>query len=79
MTELDKIIIFPARRLTSWEEYNFILIGLVDEILNIRGDIPGFKVTCLQLWISYMRATEAAFFSRESTLAPRLFAVYRQV
>lgn len=37
-----------ARRLTSWEEYNHILIGLVDEVLSIKA-IPGFKVTCLQV------------------------------
>jgi hypothetical protein len=66
-----------ARRLTSWEEYNLILIGLVDEILDIE-DIANFKKTVLQLWISYLRETEAAFFSKDSAIAPRLFVKHRQ-
>lgn len=66
-----------AQRLTSWEEYNYILIGLVDEILEIE-EIANFKKTCLQLWISYLRETEAAFFSKDSAVVPKLFLKYRQ-
>ena len=54
-----------------------MLIGLVDEILDIKP-IPGFKQTCLQLWISYLRVTEAAFFSKDEVAAPKLFAKYRK-
>lgn len=66
-----------ARRLTSWEEYNHILIGFVDEILSFKT-IPNFKVTCLQLWIAYLQATEAAFFEKDRIAQPKLFALYRQ-
>lgn len=66
-----------ARRLTSFEEYNHILIGLIDEILCIEL-VPNFKVTCLQLWISYLNRIEAAFFDKEKFSAPKLFATYRK-
>lgn len=74
---VKKQLIVSARRLTSFEEYNHILIGFIDEILNIDPNIPDFKVTCLQLWISYLRVSEAAFFDKEKTSAPKLFAYYR--
>lgn len=71
------LLLHAALRLTSFEEYNHILIGFVDEILNIEK-IPNFKATCLQLWVSFLRKSEAAFFDKERTSAPKLFAVYRR-
>lgn len=64
-------------RLTSFEEYNFILIGLIDEILCIEL-VPNFKLTCLQLWISYLNKIEAAFVNKKKVTAPKLFATYRK-
>lgn len=73
----NKFILIVARRLTSFEEYNYILKELVEEILKIET-IPNFKVTCLQLWISFLRKIEAAFFDKEQCVAPKLFALYRR-
>ena len=69
--------LLAALRLTSFEEYNHILKGFVDEILTIE-DIPNFKATCLQLWISYLQQSEAAFFDKEKMATPKLYAVYRK-
>lgn len=66
-----------AMRLTSFEEYNHILISFVDEILNIEK-IPDFKSTCLQLWISYLQESEAVFFDKEQASGPKFSAVYRR-
>lgn len=65
-----------GKKLTSWEEYNYILIGLVNEILEI-WKIPNFKKTVLQIWITYLQQTEAAFFSKKSFEGPKLLANYR--
>lgn len=72
------IFFFVARRITSWEEFNHILIGLVDEILNIQ-EIPNFKLTCLQIWMAYLKQTEAAFFDKKMNVAPKLFAYHRKM
>ncbi|CRK88438.1 CLUMA_CG002257, isoform A [Clunio marinus] len=64
-------------RLTSFEEYNLILIGLVDQILEFKR-IPNFKVTCLQLWMAYLQQSETAFFDKDHKVEPKLFAYYRQ-
>ncbi|KAG5671882.1 hypothetical protein PVAND_002052 [Polypedilum vanderplanki] len=64
---------------TSYEEYNYILHGLVDEILQIE-DIPGFKVTVLQLWIRYLKHYEAAFFDNDNlNHLPKLNGIYREI
>lgn len=53
-----------------------MLLGLVNEITIIQN-IPNFKTTVLQLWMSYLRQTEAAFLSNESCGGPKLQANYR--
>jgi hypothetical protein len=53
-----------------------MLIGMIDEILEIEN-IPNFKVTCLRLWMAYLRTTEAAFFSLTPAI-PKLSAYFRQ-
>ncbi|CAO1420883.1 unnamed protein product [Diamesa hyperborea] len=66
------------RRMTSWEEYNYILLGLTEEVSNIE-DTRGLKATVLRLWITYLKETEAAFFSLDSAECPKLFACYRDI
>lgn len=61
---------------TSFEEYNFILRGFVDEILQIE-QIPNFKRTVLQLWITYLRYCEIAFTESNAHL-PKFHAYYRR-
>lgn len=64
-------------RITSWEEYNYILIGLVDELINL-GANNRFKKCVLKLWTRYLQTIEAAFFSLDDECLPRLPANYRK-
>lgn len=65
-----------GKKLTSFEEYNIMLLGLVNEITKIQN-IPNFKTTVLQLWISYLSQTEAAFLTNDFD-GPKLQANYRE-
>lgn len=62
-------------RITSWEEYNYILVGLVDELINL-GANNRFKKIVLKLWTKYLQTIEAAFFSLHDECLPRLPANY---
>lgn len=64
--------------MTSWEEYNYILLGLAEEVANIE-DNREFKATVLRLWITYLKETEAAFFNLDSAECPKLYACYRDM
>ncbi|KAL7019427.1 hypothetical protein ACKWTF_011119 [Chironomus riparius] len=62
---------------TSFEEYNYILRGLVDEILMIEN-VPNFKKTVLQLWITFLKYTEVAFFDQDNLAhLPKFHSFYR--
>lgn len=56
---------------TTWEQYNFILIGLTDELIEL-GVTPGLKITVLQLWAFYLGKAEVAFTSTEKKKVPKL-------
>lgn len=64
-------------RITSWEEYNYILVGLVDEMVSL-GANSRFKKCVLKIWTRYLQTTEAAFFSLEDECLPRLPVNYRK-
>jgi hypothetical protein len=64
-------------RRTSYEEYNYILHGLTNEILELE-DIPNFKVTVLQLWITYLKTFEAGFVDEETLALPKFFVHHRR-
>lgn len=65
-------------KITSYEEYNHILRGLVAEILEIE-DIKGFEVTVLQLWIRFLKNSEVAFHDSDNLChLPKFPAMYRQ-
>lgn len=64
-------------RITSWEEYNYILIGLVDEVISLGANFRVKKVV-LKLWARYLQTTEAAFFSLHDECLPRLPANYQK-
>lgn len=57
--------------LTTYEEFNYILLGLVNELIVI-GVNSDFKLTVLQLWTEYLRRTEVAFFSKDDYDLPKL-------
>lgn len=56
---------------TSWEKYNFILLGLTNQLISL-GASPDIKLTILQLWATYLGKIEVAFMSTRSNKLPRL-------
>lgn len=60
-------------RLTSWEGYNYILAGLVDQLINL-GESTELKEVTYQLWISYLMELE--ILSKKGH-APKLGANYK--
>ncbi|CAH1396388.1 unnamed protein product [Nezara viridula] len=65
------------KNLTSWEVFNIILKGLVDE-LTLLGAPKELKLVVLQLWASYLMKTEAAFISKLIEKRPRLDLNFRK-
>lgn len=63
--------------ITSWEEYNYILVGLVDELIEL-GAKPELKLTTLQLWTAYLRLHEVAFFAKKNPKLPKLGAFFKK-
>lgn len=63
-------------QLTSWEEYNYILLGLVNELIEL-GAKDELKLTTLQLWATYLRVHEVAFFSQREPRIPKLNASFK--
>ncbi|XP_037894877.1 TATA box-binding protein-associated factor RNA polymerase I subunit B isoform X1 [Glossina fuscipes] len=61
--------------LTSWECYNYILRGLVDDLLSY-GVKEELKLMCLQIWAAYLRHMQVAFFSKDSAELPKLSVRY---
>uniref|UniRef100_A0A1B6MFL8 TATA box-binding protein-associated factor RNA polymerase I subunit B n=1 Tax=Graphocephala atropunctata TaxID=36148 RepID=A0A1B6MFL8_9HEMI len=58
-------------KLTSWEVLNYVLKGIVDELINL-GAKPELKIVTLQLWASYLRRLDVAFTSIEVEQKPKL-------
>ena len=56
---------------TSWEYYNFILKGLVDELIGL-GAQKTVKIVVLQLWATYLKKLEVAFTSKKRSRLPKL-------
>ncbi|XP_015597205.1 TATA box-binding protein-associated factor RNA polymerase I subunit B [Cephus cinctus] len=56
---------------TSWELYNFILIGLTNELIELGAPME-IKLTVLQLWSTYLGKIEVAFTSTEKQHIPKL-------
>ena len=64
-------------RITSWEQANYILLGFTDLLVTF-GAGSGFKLTVLQLWTTYLRRMEIAFFDKEAPELPRLPVFYQK-
>nr|XP_034178878.1 TATA box-binding protein-associated factor RNA polymerase I subunit B-like isoform X1 [Osmia lignaria] len=60
---------------TSWELYNFVLIGLTNELIEL-GVPSDIKMTILQLWATYLRKIEVAFLSTKKKCIPKLARRY---
>lgn len=62
---------------TSWELYNFVLIGLTNELIELGAPVD-IKVTVLQLWARYLGKLEVAFTSTKKRLVPKLARKYKK-
>lgn len=62
----------PENHLTSWECYNYILMGLVDELIEL-GANKELKTTVKVLWYKYLRELEV--IQNDPLATPKLSAV----
>lgn len=62
---------------TSWELYNFVLIGLTNELIEL-GVSSDIKLTILQLWATYLGKLEVAFISTKKKSVPKLARRYNK-
>ncbi|KAK2584219.1 hypothetical protein KPH14_006637 [Odynerus spinipes] len=62
---------------TTWELYNFVLIGLTDELIEL-GASSNVKLTVLQLWAAYLGKIEVAFTSMTKKDVPKLSRKYNK-
>ncbi|XP_026674207.1 TATA box-binding protein-associated factor RNA polymerase I subunit B [Ceratina calcarata] len=62
---------------TSWELYNFVLIGLTNELIEL-GAATDIKLTILQLWATYLGKLEVAFISTKKKCLPKLARRYKK-
>ncbi|XP_043500870.1 TATA box-binding protein-associated factor RNA polymerase I subunit B isoform X2 [Polistes fuscatus] len=83
-TKLRKIKIKHADRKhnepqgwTTWEIYNFALIGLTEEMIEL-GASPDIKFTVLQLWSTYLSKLQVAFTSINRKSLPKLSKQYNK-
>ncbi|XP_071446214.1 TATA box-binding protein-associated factor RNA polymerase I subunit B [Hetaerina americana] len=59
---------------TTWEAYNYVLKGMVDELIKL-GASPNLKPVVFQLWAKYLRKIDVAFLKKNKKL-PKLGASY---
>lgn len=71
------MIIHIGNELTSWEAYNYILYGFVNELIQL-GCKDELMTTTLQLWAAYLRKNEVAFFGKKETHLPKFSFKYNQ-
>ncbi|KAH8313668.1 hypothetical protein KR067_009971 [Drosophila pandora] len=57
--------------ITSWEFYNYVLRGFLQELLNM-GAKPELKLMTLQVWAAYMGRMEVAFCNKNALGLPKL-------
>ncbi|XP_014216030.1 uncharacterized protein LOC106644859 [Copidosoma floridanum] len=62
---------------TSWELYNFALLKMTNELIEIGAD-PAIKLTVFQLWTYYLTKLEVAFTSKTKKLIPKMSRQFRK-
>lgn len=77
MCKYDDFSYAEAAGWTSWELYNFALIGLTNELIEL-GASANIKMTVLQLWARYLGKLEVAFMSTKKKLVPKLSRRYKK-
>lgn len=65
-------------KLTTWEAFNYILHGLVNEAIEVFKLDPQLKLTAFQIWTAYLRKTESAFFNDQEEVLPKLPASFKK-
>ncbi|XP_055588046.1 TATA box-binding protein-associated factor RNA polymerase I subunit B [Uranotaenia lowii] len=61
--------------ITSYEQINYILLAFTERLISF-GAGENLKLTVLQMWTSYLRRMEIAFFDKEKPEKPRLSAFF---
>ncbi|XP_034251070.1 TATA box-binding protein-associated factor RNA polymerase I subunit B [Thrips palmi] len=62
--------------ITTWEGFNFALVGLVDELISLGAD-PLLKKYVLRIWVAYLAKLEIAFTSKTEPAIPKLGPNYK--
>lgn len=62
---------------TSWELYNFVLIGITNELIEL-GASSEIKMTTLQIWSAYLTELEVAFISTTKKCVPKMARRYQK-
>lgn len=65
-------------KLSSWECYNYILHGLVHELL-LLGAKNNLKLVTLQVWAAFLKTIEVAFFNKTHISLPKLGMHYHKM
>lgn len=65
-----------AIELTSYETYNFVIYGLVNELICL-GCADELALATLQMWSYYLRQHEVAFFGDNETNVPKMPLKYK--
>lgn len=73
-TTIKKKGVDKSFKLTSWEGYNYILAGLVKELIEL-GAKPELKEITYQLWVSYL--IELEILTKKGYKKPKLGIRYR--
>jgi len=72
----ELLFILLDRKLTTWECYNLILRGLVDELIEL-GAHTRLRKTAFQLWALFLHKEQVAFFSRTEEKLPSLPVTFK--
>ncbi|XP_058467577.1 TATA box-binding protein-associated factor RNA polymerase I subunit B [Malaya genurostris] len=67
-----------CKRITSWEQANYILLGLTEKLISLGAE-ERLKLAVLQLWTAYLRRMEIAFFDKNKPEKPRMHVFYKKV
>uniref|UniRef100_U5ER76 Putative tata box-binding protein-associated factor rna polymerase i subunit b n=1 Tax=Corethrella appendiculata TaxID=1370023 RepID=U5ER76_9DIPT len=67
-----------AKRLTSYEQFNYIVYGLTNQLIELGVVGKQFKLTMFQIWTHYLRRIEVAFFNKSIAEMPKMPACYKK-
>lgn len=78
--QIDKKFIcnfyYLDNELTTWEAFNYILYGYVNELIEL-GCKEEIMLATLQLWTAYLQKNEVAFYGKKETDLPKFNFKYK--